>query len=277
MRYQLARGLHATGLARLSRALLTRRGRFVLTLHNVFGADRGEIAATGQRGLPVPEAEAMLAWLAARTTPLTAQAFLETDQPGILITVDDGKANHVEDLLPLLERYRVPAVFFVTTRHVRDPRGWLPSERAAAEWTFGAVDAVPEATARKAYDGMGETGVRRLAGHPLITIGAHSAQHPRLPECDDPTLMQELTGPKTYLEELTGRTIDLFAYPYGVYDGRVLDAVRQAGYTHAFAEEALPLGEPRQEIARLHVEHGQPYYLAAKLSGLYRAPLRGRP
>lgn len=64
-----------------------------------------------------------------------------------------------------------------------------------------------------------------------MEIGSHTVSHLRLTETDDARLMQELTQSKADLENLLGRAVGSFAYPYGAWDSRCADAVRQAGYT----------------------------------------------
>ena len=64
---------------------------------------------------------------------LSPEEFLSRDQPGILLTFDDGFANNFTNALPFLEELSAPAVFFVTTQHVSDPRDWLPASRRQAE------------------------------------------------------------------------------------------------------------------------------------------------
>jgi peptidoglycan/xylan/chitin deacetylase (PgdA/CDA1 family) len=248
----------------------------------VAGQDRSALAGAAQAALTVPEADRMLAWLGRAAGFLSPAAFLDSDAPGVLLTVDDGKANHAAYLLPLLERHEAPAVFFVATQHVRDPDAWLADEQRAAAAHWGSRQAVPAAAAQRLYQGMPAETVARCARHPLVTVGAHSESHPRLPDCADDALAAELAGPKAYLEEVTGGPVGLIAYPYGAYDRRVLDATRQAGYEYGFALGTRLLGPRspgmlRYQIPRLHVEIADPFYLATKLSGLDRRPLRGRP
>jgi peptidoglycan/xylan/chitin deacetylase (PgdA/CDA1 family) len=277
MRYAAARVLHGSGLARLGRALLARKGRFVLMLHDVFGERRPELPTACQRGLTTAEAAELLGWLRREVRLLTPEAFLHSDEPGVLLTVDDGKANNATFLLPLLERFEAPALFFVPTQHVRDPRNWLADARQAAGAHWADPSAVPAELAAELYDGLSPDQVRACDRHPLVTIGAHSESHPRLSECDDDRLAAELAESKAYLEDLLGHPVPLLAYPYGDYDGRVARAAEHAGYSHAFAVEPRGIGRTRFEIPRLHVERPAPYYLAAKLSGLFRRPMAGRP
>lgn len=66
-----------------------------------------------------------------------------------------------------------------------------------------------------------------------MEIGSHTVNHVRLTEADDVQLASELTQSRTVLEDLLGRPVASFAYPYGAWDARCADAVKQAGYAAA--------------------------------------------
>jgi peptidoglycan/xylan/chitin deacetylase (PgdA/CDA1 family) len=62
---------------------------------------------------------------------------------------------------------------------------------------------------------MNENDLVQLSKHPLITIGAHTLTHPNLRNVSDSTLIEELSLSKKWLEEITGKSVDYFAYPFG--------------------------------------------------------------
>ncbi len=260
-----------TGLSTLARLLLTRGGRFVLELHGVSGRRIAELPREAQPSLCRDELAALLSWLAARFRFLTADDFLAGRAPGVLLTFDDGFANNVTHALPLLEEHGAPAVFFVATQHVADPRNWLPATRKAAGEYPGDL---PEEIARDLFDGMSAGELAAAAASPLVTIGSHTVSHPRLSRCGDDELAAELRESKRFLENAAAQPVELFAYPTGDYDRRVAAAVRAAGYRAAFVEESRGLGLGRWEIPRIGVYGADPAYLGAKLCGLYRRPLR---
>ena len=63
-----------------------------------------------------------------------------------------------------------------------------------------------------------------------VEIGSHTVTHPILTNVDDNQLRDELVNSKTRLESVLDRSVTLFCYPNGSYDGRVEAAVRGAGY-----------------------------------------------
>jgi len=74
-------------------------------------------------------------------------------------------------------------------------------------------------------------GIRALARG--FEIGGHTLSHPRLPRIDEARLLPEIAGGKQSLEEILGRPITTFSYPYGKYSRRVRQAVIEAGFTGA--------------------------------------------
>lgn len=66
-----------------------------------------------------------------------------------------------------------------------------------------------------------------------MEIGSHSHTHCPLTECDDETLAVELARSKDTLEAMLNASITSLAYPYGLYDDRVVEATRAAGYCAA--------------------------------------------
>ena len=76
----------------------------------------------------------------------------------------------------------------------------------------------------------------RLADGELIEIGAHTMTHPVLRTLPPEAQWSELQESKAYLENLLGRTVVSFAYPYGSVDSytkQTVTLVRQAGFTFA--------------------------------------------
>ena len=68
-----------------------------------------------------------------------------------------------------------------------------------------------------------------------MELGSHSLSHFDLRKLSDAELAAELSDSKQAVEAITGRPCRLFAYPYGLYDDRVVEAVGTAGYELAFA------------------------------------------
>jgi peptidoglycan/xylan/chitin deacetylase (PgdA/CDA1 family) len=115
--------------------------------------------------------------------------------------------------------------------------------------------------------------VRALAGTELVDIGAHTVTHPALAALPAALQRDEVTQSKAHLEELLGRPVRWFAYPYGssgTYTEESVGLVRQAGF--AAACSALPgpveLRADRFQLPRVQVYDWDGDELARRLSSL---------
>lgn len=89
--------------------------------------------------------------------------------------------------------------------------------------------------------------VQKLAQDPRITIGAHTVDHHPLARLGDADAADEIARGRARLVEITGRPIDLFAYPYGdpgSYGARDVALARAAGFTLAVSSRKGLVGRP---------------------------------
>ncbi|MFE2732554.1 polysaccharide deacetylase family protein [Streptomyces sp. NPDC056721] len=147
------------------------------------------------------------------TALLEARA-LGTDRGLVGLTFDDGYCDFVDNALPLLRHYGCGATLFVLPGRLDGVNEWDP---------LGP---------RKPL--LSERGIRSAASAG-IEIGSHGLTHVDLTHVDDRVLRAETEDSRRRLEELTGREVPGFCYPYGTVDRRVADAVRHAGYRYACA------------------------------------------
>lgn len=143
--------------------------------------------------------------------PVVPLASLRTTPGAVAITFDDGFENFYTDALPVLTEYNLPATVFVVTDYCGGSNGW-PSQ---------SLHGIPR---RKLMDW---TQLREAASCG-ITLGAHTATHPHLPELPLARAEEEIRRSKHDLEERTGTPVETFAYPYGDTSRAVRDCA--AGY-----------------------------------------------
>jgi len=72
-----------------------------------------------------------------------------------------------------------------------------------------------------------------------VEIGSHTLTHPHLTRLETKELHNELKSSKLTLEDKLGKEVTSFAYPYGEYDRRVVEAVANCGYSCAFTTRHL--------------------------------------
>jgi peptidoglycan/xylan/chitin deacetylase (PgdA/CDA1 family) len=153
---------------------------------------------------------------------------------GLLLTFDDGYADLLTTVAPVLRERGVPAVAFVVAGALGATNGW--DARAGAR-TMRLLSA------------------RELGSLSGFEIGAHTRTHADLTRLGDEDLGCEVS--RAHLAAAGLPVPRAFSYPYGRVDARTVGAVRSAGYAVGFTlcpatvrAGADPLRLPRVEIHR---------------------------
>jgi peptidoglycan/xylan/chitin deacetylase (PgdA/CDA1 family) len=266
--------LWRTGIADFARRAYANKGRFVLEFHGVASRRYPNIPLQVQPRLIISELKEIINRLKKNFSFLTPDEFFLSNKSGLLLTFDDGFANNYTNVFPVLKELETPAIFFVSTQHIINPKDWLPSVKSFVMKHWKRMEEIPKCIAADLFDGMTEQQLAKVAKNPLITIGGHTITHPFLTKCRNEELTYEIKESKKMLEELSCNVVKYFAYPTGDYDFKVIDAVRAAGYMAAFAENSRQIGNSLFEIPRVGIYSSGQDYLAAKLSGLYRKPIK---
>lgn len=129
-----------------------------------------------------------------------------------VITFDDGYVDNLA-ACEALQKRGMRASWFIVSGSLGQPPCWAKDDRPAGRLLNASELCNMQASG--------------------MEIGSHSVSHVRLPEVDDAQLLQELIDSKATLEDLLGRPVESFAYPYGAWDARCADAARDAGYAAA--------------------------------------------
>ena len=265
----------------------------ILCYHNVVAND-GESSGAPGLHLRRDRFERQVDWLARHYTIVPLGEFVRprharTGRPLAAVTFDDGYAGVFAHAVPLLQRRGIPATVFVVaeapgrttgfwwdhpdvisllTDAVRDT--WLRELRgdAAAILSRAHASSVPMLPA--AYRAADWPTIRTHA-NAGIDIGVHSATHRALATLTDAELEHEVIASRKIVHARSGVWPEFFAYPYGLFDGRVRATVRDAGYTAAFALGGEVDERDRWSYRRMHVPSGiSDSGFEAWTAGLYR-------
>jgi peptidoglycan/xylan/chitin deacetylase (PgdA/CDA1 family) len=137
-------------------------------------------------------------------------------QPGkrVVITFDDGYLNVLRHALEPLREAGLTAIQFLPANLLGKRNEWDVSLGEAPEPIMDVIQ------------------VREWisAGH---DIGSHSMSHPYLTRLSNAQAREEICASRKKLEDLFGRRIEHFCYPYGDWNEPVSDLVQEAGYTTA--------------------------------------------
>lgn len=213
----------------LAGAALVPRGVPVLMYHAVNDTNPHHVIS---RSLTLPTArfEAQLHYLARHRIPtLTAgelvSALERGEHPaGVVLTFDDGYADAATVVLPLLQRYRARATFFINSSSVGRPN----------HVTWEQLRAL------------------RVAG---MELGAHGARHLDLTTLDRAGQLYEAGHCLERLAHYAGVRPESYAYASGAYNRTTLDVMRTLGVRSAWTERYGTVHDARDpyEMPRLRV------------------------
>lgn len=171
------------------------------------------------------------------------------------ITFDDGLRSNYTTALPILARLGIPATVYVTTGLIGGRSPWVGS---AIEGQM-----------------LNEDEIRELAAAGW-EIGAHTDTHADLSTLDYASCRDEIERSRAALEQLTGRDIETFAYPFGRYGDAAIAAAHDLGLKAAVTTGSgswAPL-----ELTRAMVSAGDPMpVLLLKLTDRYETLLTHPP
>jgi peptidoglycan/xylan/chitin deacetylase (PgdA/CDA1 family) len=155
---------------------------------------------------------------------------LEPGRRYAAVTFDDGLESVVKNALPELTKRRIPCTLFIITEALGQIAGWNVFENDTDE-----RESVMSA--------------EQLCALPsdVVTIGSHTLTHPMLTVVEADTAKREIAESRTKLEHLLKRDVRLFSFPYGAFNGQLVECCASAGYTRVFSIlPKLAFLEPRE-------------------------------
>ncbi len=193
---------------------------------------------------------------------VSPRQILEGLQPGgkyILLTFDDGYFNNIR-ALPVIEEFNAPAVFFISTDHVRGGkafwwdvvyregrrRGQTGEEirRAVAGYKRRKTEEV-ECDLRNQFGDDALRPVcdldrpftpeemREFTGHRLVSLGNHTRNHAILTNYDPEEVREQIRGGQEAIQQMTRQVPEMISYPNGNSNTEIQQIAREIG---------LPLG-----------------------------------
>ncbi|WP_457280820.1 polysaccharide deacetylase family protein [Polaromonas sp. P5_D5] len=144
------------------------------------------------------------------------QPYLQGERSGrvIGITFDDGYRNNLTHALPALVKHGFSSTCYAVSgllgktniwdENIGIPQTPLMDEAEIRQWVAGGQE-----------------------------IGSHTHRHVNLLETDESGCRQEMVLGKTGLEAVIARPVEHFCYPYGHYEARHVELVRELGFATA--------------------------------------------
>jgi peptidoglycan/xylan/chitin deacetylase (PgdA/CDA1 family) len=130
------------------------------------------------------------------------------------ITFDDGYRNNLELALPVLQAHGFTATCYVVSGRMGQTNVW--------DDEHGVIPApLMSANEVRAWADQG------------MEVGSHTCTHADLSRSSPDLALAEIRDSRQALEDLLGRAVTQFCYPYGHYQALHANMVREAGYEAA--------------------------------------------
>ncbi len=172
----------------------------------------------------------------------------------VVITFDDGYLNVLRRGTSPLARHGFRAIQFLVAGFLGQQNEWDVREGEAPE---------PLMSREEVREWL-------AAGN---DIGSHTLTHPFLTRLTPEQAREEISASRKRLEDLFGRPVRHFCYPYGDWNPAVRDLVRDAGYTTACTTIA---GVNTQAESPWELKRCTARYPSRSLKAVWRR-LRARP
>lgn len=155
-----------------------------------------------------------------------------------LVTIDDGMRSTLTEAVPVLEKYGVPAVAFVSSKLVGLRMSDLPEPYLTCEE------------------------LKVLHSSDLMTVGSHAHTHRSMGELAIEEMRDEAITSRKLLSDYIGCDVNSFAYPFGMqkdFNDETDHMLRIAGYEIAFNSMHGAITRNMQPVSlpRVKIEGGE--------------------
>lgn len=180
-----------------------------------------------------------------------------SNQQNITLTFDDGFANFFAVALPLILKYNIKSILFVAV-------GFIDGKITYDNFFAKQVKIQPLTWEQ----------IKKIASFG-IEIGSHTLTHPNLAKLDCKTVGLEIRDSKKRIEDIIGKKVRYFAYPYGAknsFNKQIKLIVRECGYEKAYTN-IMGFNHPdtdRFELKRMRIYSDDNLFrFRLKINGAY--------
>lgn len=157
----------------------------------------------------------------------------------ISITFDDGLSSILRNALPELIKREIPTTIFIPAANIANYPKWEQKDQEIYyEDKIINSDEINE---------LSDQGVE---------IASHTLSHADLRAVDLGTVKEELSLSKSMLEEITGKEVVSFSFPYGSYNDDLINLAFNCGYNFVYTTQPEIISIPikKRVFGRISVE-----------------------
>jgi peptidoglycan/xylan/chitin deacetylase (PgdA/CDA1 family) len=203
------------------------------------------------------------------------------DRKYAMITFDDGYFNNIL-ALEILNKFKVPAVIFVTTKNVEENNSFWwdvvfkfrkkqgvafhkikKEQQYLKKFKYQYIENyIVENFGSSSWDPWSDIDrplnpreLKEFNSNDLISLGNHTHNHAVLIHYSEEEIWQEYNDSNKLFMSLTGEIPKIISFPNGAVNSQVLKITKDAGFQYAFStiqkKNSIPLDEPFTCLNRL--------------------------
>ena len=251
------------------------KGDMVTVTPGVFDAQMKFLSETGYRTLSAGELVEFADGNLAIPSPYPSPPRGEGRERGaVVVTFDDGYLDNYVYAFPVLKRYGIKAVIFLTA-------DWV--EKASMVMNKGAISIPSHKEGKDLISGgrfhkvvMNWDMIREMQESKLVEFYSHTMTHRKCAELPEKELRGELNDSKTILEERLNRPCPYLCWPKGSYNESSVRIAKESGYKALFTTERdiVKHGSDRFCLGRIVVKDDIKWFKRKLL--IYTNPLLSR-
>tara|TARA_B100001250_G_C19409630_1_gene618424 strand:- start:14 stop:676 length:663 start_codon:yes stop_codon:yes gene_type:complete len=139
-----------------------------------------------------------------------------------ILSFDDGFSSDFEIVLPLMKKYKIKGVFFITTNYVGE-KNYLNWEQI------------------------------KLMSDEGMEIGSHSVNHYDMLSLSNDERIYELEISKKLIEKNISKKIKSFSFPFGRFNKEIISEVYRSGYEYCFTSKPGRFNSNVNAIPRISI------------------------
>ena len=197
--------------------------------------------------------EKLVAWLVSHgyvfVTPEKVYSLISGEEPldkkYVWLSFDDGWKSGYDNVLPVLEKYRIPATFFIATKGIEDGYYWYSRAFQNRESDlYNEVDdlwKMPNGERTKiidmlpAYKGpritMNEAELQKMKMSGWANFGNHTHDHVMSDKCSKQELSAEIEKCSQIMKDITEDDCSfIYSYPNGNLDENTVEVIKEKGF-----------------------------------------------
>jgi peptidoglycan/xylan/chitin deacetylase (PgdA/CDA1 family) len=191
--------------------------------------------------VPPDEFERQVRWLRDREFQFVFASQLLSPETlpskSVCLTFDDGYEDNLTHADPVLERYGAVATLYLVADR---SGGW--SSKKKSHHGDEELDSEPK---------LSDEQVRSMIASGRWELGGHTRTHANLCALNVVDARDEITAPQHYFRDSFGRTVQTFAYPFGLYRDEHPPIAVDAGYACGMTTEPGIASLPYRDRMRL--------------------------